>query len=65
MACAFCPAGVETLLEDTIAADPEWAKLAGVPQFMDTGPATWADVQTQWQSATDEFKVCRSYRSLS
>jgi hypothetical protein len=47
-------AGVETLLDDAIAADPEWPKLLAVPQLLDN----WADhVQSKWQAETDEFKV--------
>lgn len=51
--CYRSYAGVETLLEDAIAADPEWPKLLAVPQLMDG----WVDVQTKWQADTDGFKV--------
>lgn len=50
----FPLAGVETLLEDTIAADPEWPKLLAVPGLLEP----WNDAKDKWQVATDEFKVC-------
>lgn len=49
-------AGVETLLEDTTAADPEWPKLLAVPGLLEP----WNDAKDKWQVATDEFKVCYS-----
>lgn len=47
-----CTAGIETLPEDSVAADAEWPKLlaAGLLE-------PWNDVKDKWQVATDEFKV--------
>eukprot|EP00879_Flechtneria_rotunda_P020620 GHRR01021699.1.p1 GENE.GHRR01021699.1~~GHRR01021699.1.p1 ORF type:complete len:536 (+),score=232.58 GHRR01021699.1:130-1737(+) len=45
--------GVESLLEDMIAADPEWPKLAAVPGLLEP----WNDVRDKWQVATEEFKL--------
>lgn len=46
-------AGVETLLDDLTAAEPEWAKLAGVPGLLDP----WSEVKEKVGVATEEFKV--------
>lgn len=48
--------GVETLLDDTTAADAEWAKLLAVPGLLES----WNDVKDKWQVATEEFKVMGS-----
>jgi hypothetical protein len=46
-------AGIDTLLDDMAAADPEWSKLVTVPGLLEP----WNDVRDKWQVATDEFKV--------
>lgn len=53
--CASLAAGIETLLEDAIAGDADWRRLAGVPGMLEP----WGDVRDKWQVATDEFKVWR------
>eukprot|EP00775_Hariotina_reticulata_P009125 gene9125-9294_t len=45
--------GVETLLDDMVAADADWRKLAAVPGLLEP----WNDVRDKWQVATDEFKL--------
>ncbi|KAI8467123.1 MAG: hypothetical protein J3K34DRAFT_524029 [Monoraphidium minutum] len=45
--------GVESLVDDAVASDPEWAKLAAIPGF--TEP--WSDTRDKWRLATEEFKV--------
>ncbi|KAK9824206.1 hypothetical protein WJX72_008534 [[Myrmecia] bisecta] len=45
--------GVETMLEDMTKNDPEWAKLASIPNLLDS----WNDVKDKFTTATDEFKV--------
>jgi hypothetical protein len=47
-------AGVESMLEDLVAAEPEWAKLAGIPGLLDP----WHDVREKTGVVADEFKVC-------
>jgi hypothetical protein len=52
--CGGCgAAGIDTLLDDMAAADPEWSKLVTVPGLLEP----WNDVRDKWQVATDEFKV--------
>lgn len=60
MGFCFCciTAGVETLLEDTIAVDPEWHKLLAVPGLLEP----WNDVKDKWQVATEEFKVIMAHQ---
>jgi hypothetical protein len=53
-------AGVETLLDDLTAAEPEWAKLAGVPGLLDP----WSEVKEKVGVATEEFKVGLSLHGM-
>ena len=48
-----CTAGVESLLEDMVAADAEWSKLSAIPGLLEP----WNDVRDKWHVATDEFKA--------
>ncbi len=45
--------GVESLLEDMVNGDPDWAKMNGVPGLLEG----WADVREKFTVATEEFKV--------
>jgi hypothetical protein len=45
--------GIDMLLDDMAAADPEWSKLMTVPGLLEP----WNDLRDKWQVATDEFKV--------
>ena len=45
--------GIETLLEDMVKADAEWAKLGQVPSLVDG----WTDVKDKAGIATEEFKA--------
>jgi hypothetical protein len=45
--------GIETLADDMVVADTEWAKLSAVPGLLEP----WHDVRDKWLVATDEFKV--------
>ena len=43
----------QPLVDDVVASDPEWSKLAAIPGL--TEP--WNDVRDKWRLATEEFKV--------
>ena len=45
--------GIETLLEDMVKADTEWARLGQVPGLIDG----WPDVKDKVGIATEEFKA--------
>jgi hypothetical protein len=47
------PPRMQSLPDDVVAGDPEWAKLAAVPGL--TEP--WGDVRDKWRLATEEFKA--------
>ncbi|KIY99489.1 hypothetical protein MNEG_8472 [Monoraphidium neglectum] len=45
--------GIEPLVDDVAASDPEWPKLSAIPGL--TEP--WSDVRDKWRLATEEFKL--------
>ncbi|GLC37160.1 Dynein regulatory complex subunit 3 [Pleodorina starrii] len=45
--------GVETLIDDMVKEDPEWARLIQVPNLLDP----WNDIRDKFNVATDEFKA--------
>ena len=45
--------GIETLVEDMVRADTEWARLGQVPGLVDS----WTDVKDKMGIATEEFKA--------
>ncbi|GBF93015.1 flagellar associated protein [Raphidocelis subcapitata] len=45
--------GVESLVDDVTASDPEWPKLAAIPGL--TEP--WGDIRDKWRLASEEFKL--------
>mmetsp|Transcript_30137 Transcript_30137/g.55076 ORF Transcript_30137/g.55076 Transcript_30137/m.55076 type:complete len:526 (-) Transcript_30137:137-1714(-) len=45
--------GVETLGEDMVREDPEWARLSKVPNLLDS----WADIRDKLTTVTEEFKA--------
>ena len=56
-----CFQGIETLLEDMVKADAEWAKLGQIPGLIDG----WTDVKDKVGISTEEFKASTFLDSCS